>query len=166
VHLLFLSPHFSFSLFLLPSSIFLLPSSSAAQIIPAIAPIVRNFQVYQRTPNWVLPRGPVTRYSDLTKWIFAHVPFVMAIYRRYLFLVVCTFISFSYLPLPACLATFLPLHPPAPPLFLCFSDSSSLSYFYPHTFPFSSTRTSLLFARVLGSTSFSKKSVQNFSILK
>lgn len=59
--------------------------ATAAQIIPEIVPKVRSLKIYQRTPNWVIPRGSVTAYPELVKWIFANVPFVLQLYRRYLF---------------------------------------------------------------------------------
>jgi cation diffusion facilitator CzcD-associated flavoprotein CzcO len=40
--------------------------ASAAQVIPAIAPIVRKLEVFQRTPHWVLPR-PDRVFSPLER---------------------------------------------------------------------------------------------------
>lgn len=40
--------------------------ASAAQVIPAIAPLVRELQVFQRTPHWVLPR-PDRVFSPLER---------------------------------------------------------------------------------------------------
>jgi len=40
--------------------------ASAAQVIPAIAPVVRELEVFQRTPHWVLPR-PDRVFSPLER---------------------------------------------------------------------------------------------------
>jgi len=40
--------------------------ASAAQVIPAIAPVVGKLEVFQRTPHWVLPR-PDRAFSELER---------------------------------------------------------------------------------------------------
>lgn len=47
--------------------------ATAAQIIPEILPVSKNLTVYQRSPNWVIPRddGPV---SDLRRAIYRYLP--------------------------------------------------------------------------------------------
>lgn len=57
---------------------------SAIQIIPGILDRVEHLYSYQRTPAWVSPKDQYA-YSDLVKFIFAYVPFVMLVYRAYLF---------------------------------------------------------------------------------
>ncbi|KAJ4338243.1 hypothetical protein N0V95_008101 [Ascochyta clinopodiicola] len=49
--------------------------ATAAQIIPEILPVSQNLTIYQRSPNWVIPRedGPV---SDLSRAIYRYLPFV------------------------------------------------------------------------------------------
>lgn len=42
--------------------------STAAQLVPAIAPAVARLSVFQRTPNWVLPRAD-RRYGRLDRWL-------------------------------------------------------------------------------------------------
>jgi cation diffusion facilitator CzcD-associated flavoprotein CzcO len=54
--------------------------ASAVQFVPAIAPRVGHLDVYQRTPNWIVPRRD-TPYSPATKWAFAHVPGLRLAYR-------------------------------------------------------------------------------------
>jgi len=50
--------------------------ASAMQLIPEIAPLVGELEVFQRTPAWV---GPTPDYHDPVpeglKWLYAHVPF-------------------------------------------------------------------------------------------
>ncbi|KAF2277780.1 flavin-binding monooxygenase-like protein [Westerdykella ornata] len=47
--------------------------ATAAQIIPEILPLSKSLTVYQRSPNWVIPRGdgPV---SPLRRFLFRYVP--------------------------------------------------------------------------------------------
>ncbi|KAF1925717.1 cyclohexanone 1,2-monooxygenase [Didymella exigua CBS 183.55] len=47
--------------------------ATAAQIIPEILPVSRDVTVYQRSPNWVIPRedGPV---SDLRRAVYRYLP--------------------------------------------------------------------------------------------
>ena len=47
--------------------------ATAAQIIPEILPVSQNLTIYQRSPNWVIPRedGPV---SDLRRAIYRYLP--------------------------------------------------------------------------------------------
>lgn len=54
--------------------------ASAIQFVPEIAKDVASLAVYQRTPNWILPRGD-RAYSGVTKWIFRHVPGIRRLYR-------------------------------------------------------------------------------------
>ncbi|KIW02426.1 uncharacterized protein PV09_06242 [Verruconis gallopava] len=46
--------------------------ATAAQIIPEIAPVVGSLTVYQRTPNWIVPRGdmPIPAWKrSLYRWV-------------------------------------------------------------------------------------------------
>ena len=47
--------------------------ATAAQIIPEILPVSQNLTIYQRSPNWIIPRedGPV---SDLRRAIYRYLP--------------------------------------------------------------------------------------------
>jgi cation diffusion facilitator CzcD-associated flavoprotein CzcO len=47
--------------------------ASAIQFVPEIAPRVAQLDVYQRTPNWIVPRRD-RPYSDAEKWAFTHIP--------------------------------------------------------------------------------------------
>ncbi|WP_197084437.1 flavin-containing monooxygenase [Saccharothrix sp. ST-888] len=47
--------------------------ASAAQIVPAIQPVVGRLTVFQRTPAWVLPRAD-REISVLEKWLHSKVP--------------------------------------------------------------------------------------------
>jgi cation diffusion facilitator CzcD-associated flavoprotein CzcO len=54
--------------------------ATAAQIIPEIADVCKSLTVFQRTPNWVIPRGdkPI---SPTMQAVFKYVPFVRRRYR-------------------------------------------------------------------------------------
>lgn len=54
--------------------------ATAAQIIPAIAESAKNITVYQRTPNWVIPRGdkPI---SKTMRWVYRYIPTIRKRYR-------------------------------------------------------------------------------------
>ncbi|WP_378741221.1 flavin-containing monooxygenase [Nocardia brasiliensis] len=54
--------------------------SSAAQLVPALAGLARTVRVFQRTPNWVLPK-PATHFGPLARIALA-VPFGHKIYRH------------------------------------------------------------------------------------
>lgn len=55
-------------------------AASAIQFIPQIAPRVRRLSIFQRSANWMIPRGD-RAYRGWEKWVFANVPFVTAVYR-------------------------------------------------------------------------------------
>lgn len=48
-------------------------AASAIQFIPEIAPVVGQLTVFQRTPNWIVPRGD-RAYTAREHWAFRHVP--------------------------------------------------------------------------------------------
>lgn len=54
--------------------------ASAVQVVPEIAPQVRRLTVYQRTPQWILPRGD-RPYSGLERAVYRHVPGALAASR-------------------------------------------------------------------------------------
>ena len=48
-------------------------AASAIQFIPEIAPRVRHLTIFQRSANWMIPRGD-RAYRPWEKWVFTHVP--------------------------------------------------------------------------------------------
>ena len=60
-------------------------AASAIQILPAIAPRVASATLFQRTPNYILPRED-RAYSAREKWLFRHVPGLLRLYRSFIFL--------------------------------------------------------------------------------
>ncbi|KZP31892.1 FAD/NAD(P)-binding domain-containing protein [Athelia psychrophila] len=60
--------------------------SSAIQFVPKLAqdPSIEVVQ-FIRTPSWYIPKVEIA-YSNFVKWIFAHVPGVMRMYRHSIFL--------------------------------------------------------------------------------
>ncbi|MBV2156277.1 NAD(P)/FAD-dependent oxidoreductase [Kitasatospora sp. SUK 42] len=58
--------------------------ASAAQIIPAIQPVVGKLTVFQRTPAWVLPRRD-REITQLERWLHGRVPATTKIRRGALF---------------------------------------------------------------------------------
>jgi cation diffusion facilitator CzcD-associated flavoprotein CzcO len=57
---------------------------SAIQAVPAIAPIVEQVDVYQRSPGWTFPRMDFA-YSDRTKRLFERVPILQRLDRASIF---------------------------------------------------------------------------------
>lgn len=60
-------------------------AASAIQFIPAVAPAARRLTIFQRSANWMIPRGD-RAYTAPEQWLFAHVPGVAALYRWWLWL--------------------------------------------------------------------------------
>ncbi len=57
--------------------------ASAVQVVPSIAPTVGDLTVFQRSAAWVFPR--LTRdISDRRRALFRRLPFLMRLYRSYL----------------------------------------------------------------------------------
>ncbi|WP_269621292.1 flavin-containing monooxygenase [Zhongshania sp. BJYM1] len=54
--------------------------ASAIQFVPEIAGIPAKLSVFQRTPNWLIPRGD-RPYSRIEKWLFKHIPITRKIIR-------------------------------------------------------------------------------------
>lgn len=59
-------------------------AASAVQAIPEIAPQVAHLDVYQRTPNWVMPRMSYA-YPGWAKRLFGAVPPLARLYRGWYF---------------------------------------------------------------------------------
>ncbi len=60
-------------------------AASAVQIVPEIAKTAAQVSLFQRTPNYVIPRYD-RAYSSFEKWCFRHVPLYEKLYRYALFL--------------------------------------------------------------------------------
>lgn len=58
--------------------------ASAIQVVPAIAPIVKELKVFQRTPSWIVPKADY-EYSELEKTIYRYLPFTQKIRRAAIF---------------------------------------------------------------------------------
>ena len=59
--------------------------STASQLVPEVVKFARKVYSVQRSPTWILPK-PDRPYTDLEKWVFAHVPLAKKIYRTRLWL--------------------------------------------------------------------------------
>ncbi|NCF89650.1 MAG: NAD(P)-binding domain-containing protein [Verrucomicrobiaceae bacterium] len=59
-------------------------AASAIQIVPEVAKIARHLSVFQRTPNWILPRNDGD-YSPKEKSRFARWGWFQRLYRHYIF---------------------------------------------------------------------------------
>jgi cation diffusion facilitator CzcD-associated flavoprotein CzcO len=60
--------------------------STAAQVVPALAPEVGELFVYQREPGWIEPKSE-RMYTPRERWIYRNIPFAQRIHRAYLFAV-------------------------------------------------------------------------------
>ncbi len=58
--------------------------ATAIQIVPEVAKQAARVVVFQRTPNWIVPRKD-RPYRDVEKWLFAHVPGMIPAYRTLLY---------------------------------------------------------------------------------
>jgi cation diffusion facilitator CzcD-associated flavoprotein CzcO len=58
--------------------------ASAIQVIPSIAPHVKDLYIFQRSPHWILPR-PDRAFTNVERDTFKRFPFVRQAYRRTLF---------------------------------------------------------------------------------
>jgi cation diffusion facilitator CzcD-associated flavoprotein CzcO len=58
-------------------------AASAVQVIPQLAPTVASLTIYQRTPNWILPRGNKV-YGATSLGLFNWAP-IQKLYRGFLF---------------------------------------------------------------------------------
>lgn len=59
-------------------------AASAVQIVPNIADKVADLSVFQRTPNWLIPRGDKA-YSGVRKKLFRWFPVLRTLYRYLLY---------------------------------------------------------------------------------
>jgi cation diffusion facilitator CzcD-associated flavoprotein CzcO len=55
-------------------------AASAVQFIPRIAPAAAHLSIFQRSANWILPRGD-RAYTRLEKALFARIPSLTRLYR-------------------------------------------------------------------------------------
>jgi cation diffusion facilitator CzcD-associated flavoprotein CzcO len=60
-------------------------AASAIQFIPQIAPRVHRLFVFQRSANWMFPRGD-RAYTERERWWFTHVPLLARLYRWWVWL--------------------------------------------------------------------------------
>ncbi len=60
-------------------------AASAIQILPALAHRVAHATLFQRTPNYILPRND-RAYTDRQRWVFRHIPGALRLYRLAIFL--------------------------------------------------------------------------------
>jgi cation diffusion facilitator CzcD-associated flavoprotein CzcO len=60
-------------------------AASAIQFIPQIAPRVAELTIYQRTPNWMIPRGD-REYTEREKRFFTRFPLFARLYRWWIWL--------------------------------------------------------------------------------
>jgi len=58
-------------------------AASAIQFIPEIAPLVSQLTIFQRTPNWMIPRGD-RAYTDAERRRFARHPWLAKLYRSWI----------------------------------------------------------------------------------
>ena len=59
--------------------------STASQVLPELAKVADRVYSVQRSPTWILPK-PDRPYTARERWVFAHVPFAMRVYRTRLWL--------------------------------------------------------------------------------
>jgi cation diffusion facilitator CzcD-associated flavoprotein CzcO len=60
-------------------------AASAIQLVPEIVDKVARLDVYQRTPNWIMPR-PFMEYSDRMKRLFTRFPLLEKLHRLQIYL--------------------------------------------------------------------------------
>jgi cation diffusion facilitator CzcD-associated flavoprotein CzcO len=58
--------------------------ASAVQLVPRIAEEAVHLSVFQRTPNWIVPRGD-RAYGPFARWVFRHLPLVLYLYRALIY---------------------------------------------------------------------------------
>ncbi len=59
--------------------------STASQLVPELAKVADTVYSVQRSPTWILPK-PDRPYTQLERWLFAHIPFAKKLYRTRLWL--------------------------------------------------------------------------------
>lgn len=60
-------------------------AASAVQLIPEVAQQAKQLTVFQRTPNWMMPK-PNRAYLRMEKWLARKLPFLSRLYRNTLYL--------------------------------------------------------------------------------
>lgn len=60
-------------------------AASAVQFIPQIAPKVSRLTVFQRTPNWIVPKND-REFFAFEKWLGTKIPALTLLYRFYIWL--------------------------------------------------------------------------------
>jgi len=58
--------------------------ASAVQFVPEVARTCAHMDIYQRSPNWILPK-PDRVYTPFEQWLFHHMPWVTAFYRQQIY---------------------------------------------------------------------------------
>ncbi|WP_329084069.1 MULTISPECIES: flavin-containing monooxygenase [unclassified Streptosporangium] len=58
--------------------------SSAAQLIPRVAEVAGHLDVFQRTPNWVIPKADAV-FGPRVRTAFRRVPFLQRAYREWVY---------------------------------------------------------------------------------
>lgn len=58
--------------------------STAAQVVPSIAPQVKRLHVYQREPGWVEPKHE-REFTSRERWMYRRVPALLKLHRAYIF---------------------------------------------------------------------------------
>ena len=58
-------------------------AASAIQVVPKVAKVAQQVDLYQRTPNFIAPRGDFA-YSDRQKWLFRRFPVWQRVYRWFI----------------------------------------------------------------------------------
>jgi cation diffusion facilitator CzcD-associated flavoprotein CzcO len=58
--------------------------ASAVQLVPHVAEQAARLTLFQRTPNWIVPRGDRV-YTAFERWVFRNVPLVLFLYRALIY---------------------------------------------------------------------------------
>lgn len=58
--------------------------TSAVQIIPSIAPKVKELHVFQRRSAWVIPKRQF-EFPQYVRTLFSYIPFLMTLYRTFIY---------------------------------------------------------------------------------
>jgi len=68
--------------------------ASAVQFVPAIAPLVKEMKVYQRTPGWFVPKFEKA-FGPFTRWLLNSLPFIHDLDRLRIFFI-CEALAYAY----------------------------------------------------------------------
>ncbi len=58
--------------------------STAAQVVPALAPVVKRLLVFQREPGWIEPKHE-RAFTRRERWVYRNVPGAQKLHRAYIF---------------------------------------------------------------------------------